>query len=172
MSDSSLPRIAMLIIAVVKSSLALSLGLVGALSIVRFRAAIKEPEELAYLFLTIAIGLGFGADQRLTTVAAFLVIAAVIAVRRWTQPVEDRSNMYLTVSTQDPERVNLKQIAGVFQDNCSSLSLKRFDESVDRLEVCYLINFDNADQLEKVRSALRSYGDSVQVSFIDNEGIV
>ena len=38
----------MLIISIVKSSLALSLGLVGALSIVRFRAAIKEPEELTY----------------------------------------------------------------------------------------------------------------------------
>ena len=36
----------MVIISIVKSSLALSLGLVGALSIVRFRAAIKEPEEL------------------------------------------------------------------------------------------------------------------------------
>ena len=36
----------MLVISIVKSSLALSLGLVGALSIVRFRAAIKEPEEL------------------------------------------------------------------------------------------------------------------------------
>ena len=50
----------MLIISIVKSSLALSLGLVGALSIVRFRSAIKEPEELAYLFYTIAIGLGLG----------------------------------------------------------------------------------------------------------------
>ena len=39
-----------LVITVVKFSLALSLGLVGALSIVRFRAAIKEPEELVYLF--------------------------------------------------------------------------------------------------------------------------
>ena len=39
-----------IIITIVKSSLALSLGLVGALSIVRFRAAIKEPEELLYLF--------------------------------------------------------------------------------------------------------------------------
>ena len=39
-----------IIITIVKSSLALSLGLVGALSIVRFRAAIKEPEELIYLF--------------------------------------------------------------------------------------------------------------------------
>ena len=40
-----------IVITIVKSSLALSLGLVGALSIVRFRAAIKEPEELVYLFL-------------------------------------------------------------------------------------------------------------------------
>ena len=35
-------------------------GLVGALSIVRFRAAIKEPEELVYLFLIIGIGLASG----------------------------------------------------------------------------------------------------------------
>ena len=52
-----------IIITIVKSSLALSLGLVGALSIVRFRAAIKEPEELVYLFLIIAIGLGCGAGR-------------------------------------------------------------------------------------------------------------
>ena len=42
----------MFIITIVKSSLALSLGLVGALPVVRFRSAIKEPEELAYLFLS------------------------------------------------------------------------------------------------------------------------
>ena len=52
-----------IVIMIVKSSLALSLGLVGALSIVRFRAAIKEPEELVYLFLIIAVGLGTGANQ-------------------------------------------------------------------------------------------------------------
>ena len=54
----------MIIITIVKSSIALSLGLVGALSIVRFRAAIKEPEELTFLFICIAIGVGLGAGQR------------------------------------------------------------------------------------------------------------
>ena len=63
-----------LVITIVKSSLALSLGLVGALSIVRFRAAIKEPEEIAYLFLCIAIGLGLGANYTLITVIGFFVI--------------------------------------------------------------------------------------------------
>ena len=50
-----LSTVVFLVIVVVKSSLALSLGLVGALSIVRFRTPIKEPEELVYLFLAIAI---------------------------------------------------------------------------------------------------------------------
>jgi hypothetical protein len=64
------------VIFVVKSSLALSLGLVGALSIVRFRSAIKEPEELVYLFLCIAIGLSLGAQQPM--VAIMLVVVSTV----------------------------------------------------------------------------------------------
>jgi uncharacterized membrane protein YhiD involved in acid resistance len=67
-----------LVITIVKSSLALSLGLVGALSIVRFRAAIKEPEELVYLFLVIATGLGIGANQLNITILG--VITALIII--------------------------------------------------------------------------------------------
>jgi len=66
-----------IVIMIVKSSLALSLGLVGALSIVRFRAAIKEPEELVYLFLIIAIGLGCGANQ-LTIISVGIFFSLVI----------------------------------------------------------------------------------------------
>jgi len=69
-----------LIISIVKSSLALSLGLVGALSIVRFRTPIKEPEELAYLFIAIAMGLGLGANQTVNTVVAGLVILLIMAL--------------------------------------------------------------------------------------------
>jgi hypothetical protein len=68
------------VIAVVKSSLALSLGLVGALSIVRFRAAIKEPEELAYLFLCIALGLALGAELPLVAFALVGVSSLFIVV--------------------------------------------------------------------------------------------
>lgn len=68
-----------LVITIVKSSLALSLGLVGALSIVRFRAAIKEPEELVYLFLVIASGLGCGAGQlKITLIGISLAIFIII----------------------------------------------------------------------------------------------
>lgn len=63
-----------IIITVIKFSLALSLGLVGALSIVRFRAAIKEPEELVFLFITISIGIANGANQFLISmIFTFLI---------------------------------------------------------------------------------------------------
>ena len=68
-----------IVIMIVKSSLALSLGLVGALSIVRFRAAIKEPEELVYLFLIIAIGLGCGANQ-LVIITTGIIFSLIIIV--------------------------------------------------------------------------------------------
>ncbi len=52
-----------LIITVIQSSIALSLGLVGALSIIRFRTAIKEPEQLIYLLMCTGIGIGAAANQ-------------------------------------------------------------------------------------------------------------
>ena len=64
-------NITFLVILIVKSSLALSLGLVGALSVIRFRTPIKEPEDLAFLFLAIGIGIGYGAIQIYATTIIF-----------------------------------------------------------------------------------------------------
>ena len=91
------------VIAVVKSSLALSLGLVGALSIVRFRAAIKEPEELVYLFLCIAIGLALGAEQPLLALALVLVASVFIFGMHLTGRSRRQHNLMLTI-TGDSQR--------------------------------------------------------------------
>ena len=86
-----------LIISVVKSSLALSLGLVGALSIVRFRTPIKEPEELAYLFIAIAMGLGLGANQTIPTLVAGPAILAVMALFNLKQRESKKKNLFLSL---------------------------------------------------------------------------
>ena len=74
----------------IQSSIALSLGLVGALSIIRFRTAIKEPQELSYIFLCVAIGLGFGANERLITLAAGFLILAIIVLTAKLKKRENR----------------------------------------------------------------------------------
>lgn len=160
-----------LIISVVKSSLALSLGLVGALSIVRFRAAIKEPEELAYLFLNIAIGLGFGADQRIATVVAFTVIVAIIAVLRLGHGGVSSQNLYLTVDSHNPEKIALSRVIDIMRRHCSGVDLKRFDESAESLEASFRVEFDDFARLEQAKSELLAANRDVKISFLDVQGV-
>jgi hypothetical protein len=156
-----------LIITVVKSSLALSLGLVGALSIVRFRAAIKEPEELSYLFLTIAIGLGLGADQRWITIVAFFAIVGIIWGRTFLLKPEIAHNMYLTVNSQ-PVRTELPQIVEALNKHCRAVSLKRFDETKQQIEASFLVDYENFEQLSKSKLELRELDDNIRISFLDS----
>lgn len=162
----------MLIITIVKSSLALSLGLVGALSIVRFRAAIKEPEELAYLFLAIAIGLGFGADQRLITLSAFAIIVGVLILRTMRQKATQRPNMYITVTSSNPTKVALEQIVSILNEHCSLVNLRRLDENKEVIEVSFLVEYENFEKLSASKSALNKLDDSLKLAYLDNQGIV
>lgn len=161
----------MLIISIVKSSLALSLGLVGALSIVRFRAAIKEPEEISYLFLTIAIGLGFGANQGLITLAGFLIIVFAIWVRNVSHRSDENQNLYLSVASQAPGKVPLDSITAVLNKNCSTVNLKRYDETKEVIEASFLVEFDNIEQLYISRSELQNLSDNLKITFLDNKGL-
>lgn len=158
----------MFIISVVKSSLALSLGLVGALSIVRFRSAIKEPEELTYLFLTIAIGLGCGAGLTVLTLIAFVGFVLVIWFNNRFQKDTENQSLYLTINSNAPGSVDLSSIVTELKKYCSSIKLKRSDENAAAIEASFYVEFDDIEQLEKTKTALKSIHPSVSVTFMDN----
>lgn len=84
-------------ISILRSSIVLAVGLFGALSLVRFRTPIKEPEELAYLFLAVAVGLGLGADQPFLTVTAFVFILAVLTVHALFRQSRTSQSLYVAV---------------------------------------------------------------------------
>lgn len=67
-----------LVIMAVTSNVVLSLGMVGALSIVRFRAAIKEPMEIVYLFWSIAVGIVIGAGMIPLAVIGSAMIGVIL----------------------------------------------------------------------------------------------
>jgi len=161
----------MVIITVVKSSLALSLGLVGALSIVRFRAAIKEPEELAFLFLVIAVGLGLGADQRLITLASVGVISLAIVARAMPTRREALRNLHVTISTPDPGEARLSSVVETLKKHCGDLSLSRFDEAGDVFEASFRVDVRDYAALERATTELRNLDGSLRVTFLDYEGL-
>ena len=162
----------MIIITIVKSSLALSLGLVGALSIVRFRAAIKEPEELVYLFICVAIGLGYGANQITVTIVGFLMVVIAIAlIRKSAFKVEKSNVMYLTISKKSKTRLDIEKILEVLEKNSFEVDLKRLDESPTANEVSFITSFQAKTQLLELREALYKLDNQLEVTFLDNTKI-
>lgn len=160
-----------LIISIVRSSLALSLGLVGALSIVRFRAAIKEPEELAFLFLAISTGLGLGAGQPVITVSALVVILGLLALRSLANPKPDQPNLYLTVSSPAAATLDANQIMDALSAEGARASLKRFDRTPEQFEAAFLVDFKNVATLEGFTQRLRTLSPQVKVSCLDDGGL-
>ncbi|MGM9615042.1 MAG: DUF4956 domain-containing protein [Oscillospiraceae bacterium] len=73
-----LTMVTTLVILAVTSNVVLSLGMVGALSIVRFRAAIKEPFEIVFLFWALAVGIVIGAGMFLLAIVGSLVIGLIL----------------------------------------------------------------------------------------------
>ena len=160
-----------LIIAIVKSSLALSLGLVGALSIVRFRAAIKEPEELVYLFLAISIGLGFGANQGVVTTLAFVIISGMVVLTNLNKKPDDYQNLHLSVSCEGGPKLELNHVVKIINENCSKVLLKRFDDHQNMFQAIFLVEIDTIEELEKIKNKLQETNVTARITYMENKGI-
>ena len=146
-----------LVILIVKSSLALSLGLVGALSIVRFRTPVKEPEDLVYLFLSIAIGIGFGAFQIFSTLIIFLIIIIFIWFRSYKfDQVRNDYNLELTFNNNEIYQKNSNEIIQLLKENSESLELIRQDrDESGKIELNIRIRFKEFEQIKTVTKKLQ-----------------
>ncbi len=161
----------MLIITIVKSSLALSLGLVGALSIIRFRAAIKEPEELSYLFLAIAVGLGMGANQAVITIIGFVVMAGVLSARSFVRDKEPEANLYLTVSGIRSDELALPRVLEIIGKHALNVRLRRFDETEKLVEASFQAQFQSSTKVNTCVRRLRDLNEGMKISLVDDRGI-
>ncbi len=98
-----LPVIVAAIILAVQSSIVISLGMVGALSIIRFRTAVKDPMDLTFLFWSISVGIICGAGLGELAVMASLVITVMTLVLDRLQIVRAPMLLVLNVVNLDAE---------------------------------------------------------------------
>ena len=161
----------MLIITIVKSSLALSLGLVGALSIVRFRTAIKDPEELNYLFLSIAIGLGIGANQIFITVIAtfFILIFTFLRRKNTFKTKEQFINLIITLPENSDNSFN--DIIETITKFSNYVSLKRFSKDSNNIESSLYLSIKSFSVMNDLRNNLTNNFPGIMLDFIDNSDL-
>lgn len=162
----------MLVIMIVKSSIALSLGLVGALSIVRFRAAIKDPEELTYLFLVIGLGLAGGANQPILAIVAFVVIIGLLLLSKVITKktgFKNENKMFVNIKTEEN---NLKKITSILTNILPYVELKRMDTLNQGLDLSYICKAESIDQLEQLKNELIILSPQTKLSVIDQPDLI
>ena len=165
----SLAIITCFIITVVKSSLALSLGLVGALSIVRFRTPIKEPYELTYIFISISIGLGLGANQLIITILSVSTVLIVLYFLSKNKSQAMEGIFFVSLNLKKDTRDNLIIIKKIANKLNKEIDLRRIDLEKDMEQINFNLRIESTDDLIKLKKQLNINFKDCDISIVDGQ---
>lgn len=151
-----------LVLLAVTSNVVLSLGMVGALSIVRFRTAIKEPLDIAFLFWSIAIGIVVGAGMLTLAVFGTLFIGLILIVFINKKTTD---NPYLLVVNLVDDQTE-KTVNGAIADSVKKHVVKSKTVSKTGIELTMEIRLNSmsTDFVNKIAS-LKGVTNAVLVSY-------
>ncbi len=151
-----------MIVLTITSNLALSLGMVGALSIIRFRTAIKDASDTAFMFWAVAAGITAGAHfYKITIIGCLLVGAIAFAVMKI---VAVSSHTYLLVVRATSDKA-VDYTARLLKENNIKRRLSSMINNGEYIEVIYEIALSGSHH--KLVSALGALPDVNSVSLVD-----
>lgn len=161
---AGMPVIVAAIMIAMQSNLIVSLGMVGALSIVRFRNAVKNPLDLLYLFWTISAGIICGVGLSVLALCLCIVMTVMLLVME--SIPNSRASAILVIRTdcldvdwKETEKI-IKQYAGYYKEKSRCIKSQE-------IEVIYELKTSKEEELVK---ALQSKADIQQISFLRHDG--
>jgi len=166
--NASLPALAIItaaIILTIQSNIVVSLGMVGALSIVRFRTAIKDPMDLVFLFWSISVGIMCGASCFSVAVITSVVVTIGIIVVEWL-PIAKAPQILLINSSNHK---NEKEILRMVKKYCSLYKVKARNLTKDHLDMAIEVRVKEEGELV---NSLVELSDVVSASLVSHDGEV
>ena len=154
------------IILTIQSSVVVSLGMVGALSIVRFRTAIKEPMDLVFLYWAISVGIICGAG--LSEIAIILSVVVTLAVVVLNRIPLGRAPMILVINAENDKETN-KAIRQIVRKYSRYYTEQSRNISGGQLNLVIELGVNAGDELTADLSSLRSIH---SVSLLSHDGEV
>ena len=149
------------IIVTISSNIMLSLGMVGALSIVRYRMAVKSPQDLMFLFWAITTGIAAGAGYYYIAWVAFLFVALVFAVLRG---IRQRRETYMLILNYQTREGLEEEVRRVLHNYKAKVRSKIVRGETTELTVEVLMRDDNLS-LPNTLSALEGVNDVTLVQY-------
>ena len=144
----------------IRNSIALSMGMGGALSIVRFRTAVKDPLDTAYMFWALTTGILLGAGQFLLTVVAMVLIAIMMTVLVNIQSRGVSSYLLVIRAGAEAERPVAQLVSGI---RIQKLKSKTVNGS--SVEMTYEVRVDKPDALLNRLNNIPGVIDATLVSY-------
>lgn len=148
-----------MVMMVIGSNLALSLGMVGALSIVRFRSAIKEPKDVGFLFWGIAAGLSAGTGSYVIAIIGSAFIGATMLLSKTASHMENHYLLILKGKQLDEAHIR-KNLSPLVKQ----LSLKSRQESPHSAEILFEVSLIKGQ--ENILDTIKNW------EFIDSVNLV
>ena len=153
------------VILTIQSNIVISLGMVGALSIVRFRTAVKDPMDLVFLFWSISAGIICGAGFAVVAVVASVIITVIILLCD-RMPV-GRAAVILLVNSSDYRTE--PQIMEIVEKRCENSRVKARTLTKDRLNMAIEVRTQEGGKLVEQLMELDSV---ISASLMDHDGEV
>lgn len=153
------------VILTIQSNIVISLGMVGALSIVRFRTAVKDPMDLVFLFWSISAGIICGAGFAVVAVVASIVITVIILLCD-KMPVGTAAVILLVNSTDYKTE---SRIMEVVEKYCESSKVKARNLTKDKLNMAIEVKTGEGGKLVEQLMDLESV---TSASLVDHDGEV
>lgn len=149
-----LSLITTMVMNILGSSLALSLGMVGALSIIRFRTAVKDPRDTTYIFWAISIGLGAGSTNYYIVIIGTLFVTVISILASFTLK---NDNSYLVIvrgnnASMEPVRAALFEAYRACKLRAETIT-DEYTEIVYQVKLKkdnQVINYENIKKIEGV----------------------
>ena len=153
-----------MVMMIIGSNLALSLGMVGALSIIRFRSAIKDPKDIGFLFCGIAVGLSTGTGIYIIGIIGSIFIAFLLFIF-------DRGiyndNCYLLIVKGN--NINFNKIESIIKEHTSKFNLKMKNSTDIFTEATYEIKLKRNEDNEILRE-LKTIENIININIVSYNG--
>jgi hypothetical protein len=166
MSYILLPPITMVITTLIAGNIALSLGMIGALSIVRFRNPVKNPFELIIFFALITIGIGVAVNAKYGIGPTIIIMFLILSIKYIDKNLEKKGKKMFSLSFEEgniTHEINIKSKAKIeiLENN---KNLIQFYQSKDPVQYNYNLVFSEKSELNKLKEKLEG---SDQIEDID-----
>ena len=146
----------------IKESIQLSMGMVGALSIVRFRTAVKEPLDTAYMFWALTMGILLGASQFFLAACVTVCIGLILTVLVHVQSRSVNSFLLVVRMGEEAEKPAHQIINGLKMQQLKSKTV-----TAGGIEATYEVRVDKPDQL---LNKLRNVNGVVDATLVAYQG--